>query len=146
MFFILGFKDDVPVKKYKQDRDPSSSPLDELVSSSQSPIAANVESSLRSSKSKHASDDQIVQQTSNDTEQVAPDSTNEERWSEEYLSELQELQRRIGLLDNTDEVQRLVDLVEESGQFEITEETFDFDLCALDRRTIQRLQQFFNGS
>lgn len=101
---------------------------------------------MRSSKSKHTSDDQVIQPTSNDSEQVAPDSTNEDRWSDDYLRLLQDLQRRIGLLDDDALVQKLVDLIEESGQYETTEETFDFDLCALDRRTIQRIQEFFNGS
>jgi YEATS domain-containing protein 1/3 len=147
MFSVFG--DEEIVKKSK-DRDHSSSPLVEPVSSSQSPIATNIDS-VHVSKVKHT-DDQIVNEpATGDSEQVAPDSTNstlvdtEEPliFSEDYVSQLKDLQQKIMTLQDNQELQRVVQVIAETGHYEITKKTFDFDLCALDRRTVQRLQQFF---
>lgn len=93
----------------------------------------------------------VTEQTAGDSEQVAPDSTNstlvdtEEPlvFSEDYVSQLKDLQQKIMTLQDNKELQRVVQVIAETGQYEITKKTFDFDLCALDRRTVQRLQQFF---
>ncbi len=58
----------------------------------------------------------------------------------EYLSQLVELQQKIGSL-NDKEIQRIVDVVKSSGAYQISNTTFDFDLCALDSGTIRRIQQ-----
>ena len=58
----------------------------------------------------------------------------------EYLSQLVELQQKIGNL-NDKEIQRIVDVVKSSGAYQISNTTFDFDLCALDSGTIRRIQQ-----
>ncbi|XP_014216056.1 protein AF-9 [Copidosoma floridanum] len=137
----------VPVKKGK-DRDHSTSPLVEPVSSSQSPIATNAD--LLLPKVKHE-DPTVIEPTAGDSEQVAPDSTNstlvdtEEPlvFSEDYVLQLKELQQKIMTLQDNQELQRVVQVIAETGQYEITKKTFDFDLCTLDRRTVQRLQQFF---
>ena len=64
-------------------------------------------------------------------------------FSEDYVSQLKDLQQKIMTLQDNQELQRVVQVIAETGQYEITKKTFDFDLCALDRRTVQRLQQFF---
>lgn len=88
-------------------------------------------------------------------EQVTPDSTNgvlvgseQERsalpvFSEAYVNQLKELQHKIMTLQDNEDLRRVVQVIAETGQYEITKKTFDFDLCTLDRRTVQRLQQFF---
>lgn len=50
-------------------------------------------------------------------------------------------------LEDNNELQQVVEMIIETGNYEITgEKTFDFDLCTLDRTTVQRLQTFFATS
>lgn len=157
----------IPVKREKG-RGHSTSPPLEPVSSSQSPVAMDVDSVHHSEKEikkefKKEKDDRIVNsvdQVTNDkdmeidAEQVAPDSTNSTDaeiseppvFSEDYVSQLKDLQQKIMTLQDNEELQRVVQVIAETGQYEITKKTFDFDLCALDRRTVQRLQEFFSAS
>lgn len=51
----------------------------------------------------------------------------------------------MALQDNS-ELQQVVEMIAATGCYEITSRTFDFDLCALDRSTVQRLQDFFSQS
>lgn len=64
----------------------------------------------------------------------------------EYLSELQELHQKIMTLQDNEELQQVVEMIAATGRYEITNKTFDFDLCKLDRHTVQRLQDFFATS
>lgn len=64
----------------------------------------------------------------------------------EYLSELQELHQKIMTLQDNEELQQVVEMIAATGRYEITSKTFDFDLCKLDRLTVQRLQDFFATS
>lgn len=157
--------DEVPAKREKS-RGQSTSPPLEPVSSSQSPVAIDVDSvhhsekeakkDFRKEKDGHVVSmaDNVLNNKDNDPEQVAPDSTNSTDadiseppvFSEDYVSQLKDLQQKIMTLQDNDELQRVVQVIAETGQYEITKKTFDFDLCALDRRTVQRLQQFFSAS
>jgi YEATS domain-containing protein 1/3 len=65
------------------------------------------------------------------------------QFSPDYVSQLKDLQRKIMTLEDNAELQRVVQVIAETGQYEITKKTFDFDLCALDRSTVKRLQEFF---
>lgn len=65
------------------------------------------------------------------------------QFSPDYVSQLKDLQRKIMTLEDNAELQRVVQVIAETGQYEITKKTFDFDLCALDRSTVKRLQDFF---
>ena len=51
-----------------------------------------------------------------------------------------ELWRRISTTEDRDTLQRIVDIVESTGKFEVTDSTFDFDLCLLDSDTIDKLR------
>ncbi|XP_037956820.1 protein AF-9 [Teleopsis dalmanni] len=64
----------------------------------------------------------------------------------EYLNELQELHQKIMTLQDNEELQQVVEMIAATGCYEITAKTFDFDLCKLDRNTVQRLQDFFATS
>ncbi|XP_012534391.1 protein AF-9 [Monomorium pharaonis] len=158
-------EDDEVVAKREKSRGQSTSPPLEPVSSSQSPVAMDIDSihhseketkkDFRKEKDGHAINmaDNVLNDT--DPEQVAPDSTINSTdaeindppvFSEDYVSQLKDLQQKIMTLQDNDELQRVVQVIAETGQYEITKKTFDFDLCALDRRTVQRLQQFFSAS
>ncbi|MFT7806352.1 protein AF-9 isoform X1 [Arapaima gigas] len=41
---------------------------------------------------------------------------------------------------------QIVNLIEETGHFHITNTTFDFDLCSLDRTTVRKLQSYLETS
>lgn len=58
-----------------------------------------------------------------------------------YIAQLKALQQKIMTLQDNDELQQVVDMIAATGCYEITRSTFDFDLCALDRTTVQRLQE-----
>ncbi|XP_055715456.1 protein AF-9 isoform X2 [Phlebotomus papatasi] len=66
--------------------------------------------------------------------------------SMDYMSELKDLQHKIMTLQDNNELQQVVEMIAATGQYEITSKTFDFDLCALDKDTVQRLQEFFATS
>ena len=146
-----GDQDEHSAKRSK-DSGHSVSPSVEPVSSSQSPISNEIEPSYNFKETTASTDAHRVPES----EQVAPDSTNNSLiepetegalvFSDDYVSQLKDLQQKIMTLQDNVELQRVVHLIAETGQYEITRKTFDFDLCALDRRTVQRLQQFFSGT
>ncbi|NXG39897.1 AF9 protein, partial [Dromaius novaehollandiae] len=59
-----------------------------------------------------------------------------------YLDELVELHRRLMTLRERHVLQQIVNLIEETGHFHITNTTFDFDLCSLDKTTVRKLQSY----
>lgn len=141
--------------KREKDRGHSTSPPLEPVSSSQSPVAMAQEMVhiAKDKEDRSGMEQSIEKNMETEAEQVAPDSTNSTLvesdmgeppvFSEDYVSQLKDLQQKIMTLQDNQELQRVVQVIAETGQYEITKKTFDFDLCALDRRTVQRLQQFF---
>jgi YEATS domain-containing protein 1/3 len=68
----------------------------------------------------------------------------EKQLTVDYLTELKSLHHKIIMLqDNNELMQQVVEMIAATGRYAITQKTFDFDLCALDRHTVQRLQDFF---
>ncbi|XP_028822917.1 protein AF-9 isoform X2 [Denticeps clupeoides] len=63
-----------------------------------------------------------------------------------YLDELVELHRRLMTLRERHILQQIVNLIEETGHFHITNTTFDFDLCSLDKTTVRKLQSYLENS
>ncbi|XP_034020761.1 protein AF-9 [Thalassophryne amazonica] len=61
-----------------------------------------------------------------------------------YLDELVELHKRLMTLREGHVLQQIVNLIEETGHFHITNTTFDFDLCSLDRSTVRKLQSYLD--
>ncbi|XP_063367790.1 protein AF-9-like [Cydia amplana] len=61
--------------------------------------------------------------------------------SPDYMVQLKGLQKRIMMIKNNEELERVVNLIAETGRYEVTTQTFDFDLCLLDRSTVQQLIQ-----
>ncbi|XP_014669289.1 PREDICTED: protein AF-9-like [Priapulus caudatus] len=62
------------------------------------------------------------------------------------LGELVALQQKLRTLRDRSRLQRIVDVVEETGLFSVTSSTFDFDLCSLDRTTVIRLQHCLDAA
>uniref|UniRef100_A0A8D2DFF1 AF-9 ANC1 homology domain-containing protein n=1 Tax=Sciurus vulgaris TaxID=55149 RepID=A0A8D2DFF1_SCIVU len=44
------------------------------------------------------------------------------------------------------QLSHIVNLIEETGHFHITNTTFDFDLCSLDKTTVRKLQNYLETS
>uniref|UniRef100_A0A8C4QUK7 MLLT3 super elongation complex subunit n=1 Tax=Eptatretus burgeri TaxID=7764 RepID=A0A8C4QUK7_EPTBU len=63
-----------------------------------------------------------------------------------YLDELVELHRRLMCLRERHILQQIVNLIKETGHFQITTTTFDFDLCMLDKTTVRKLQSYLESS
>lgn len=61
--------------------------------------------------------------------------------SPDYMVRLRDLQQRIMKIKNNADLERVVNLIAETGRYEVTTQTFDFDLCLLDRSTVQQLIQ-----
>ncbi|XP_023236277.1 protein AF-9-like isoform X2 [Centruroides sculpturatus] len=57
-----------------------------------------------------------------------------------YLKELVALQRQIMALRDRQLLQKIVDVIEETGRYNISRSSFDFDLCLLDQSTVRKLQ------
>lgn len=65
---------------------------------------------------------------------------------EDYMNILRDLQHKIMTLQDNSELQKVVQLIAETGRYEVSARTFDFDLCLLERSTVQQLQEFFASS
>lgn len=61
--------------------------------------------------------------------------------NEKYIAQLKALQQKIQNIQDNDELQQVVEMIVATGCYEVNNRTFDFDLCALDRSTVQRLQE-----
>jgi len=60
----------------------------------------------------------------------------------EYISVLLELQKQLMSVADDDTLEKLTTIIEETGKFSITDDTFDFDLCRLDINTVNKLKHF----
>ncbi|XP_002732768.1 protein ENL-like [Saccoglossus kowalevskii] len=57
-----------------------------------------------------------------------------------YLKELVDLHTKLMALRDRNFLQKVVNLIEETGAFVLTPTTFNFDLCSLDKTTVKKLQ------
>uniref|UniRef100_A0A6I8NA15 YEATS domain-containing protein n=1 Tax=Ornithorhynchus anatinus TaxID=9258 RepID=A0A6I8NA15_ORNAN len=64
--------------------------------------------------------------------------------SQAYTDELVELHKRLMALRERNILQQIVNLIEETGHFNVTNTTFDFDLFSLDETTIRKLQGYLD--
>ncbi|XP_036168611.1 protein ENL isoform X2 [Myotis myotis] len=65
--------------------------------------------------------------------------------SKAYTDELVELHRRLMALRERNVLQQIVNLIEETGHFNVTNTTFDFDLFSLDETTVRKLQSYLEA-
>jgi len=70
----------------------------------------------------------------------SPSPSPSNKFTDEYINSLKHLQHKIMLLEDED-LQRVVTVIAETGHYEITTKTFDFDLCALNETTVKKLQE-----
>ncbi|KAG7235464.1 hypothetical protein INR49_002695 [Caranx melampygus] len=70
------------------------------------------------------------------TKQSKQDKNKNMDCDKAYLDELVELHKRLMTLREGHILQQIVNLIEETGHFHITNTTFDFDLCSLDRTSV----------
>ncbi|XP_064176104.1 protein ENL-like isoform X1 [Anguilla rostrata] len=63
-----------------------------------------------------------------------------------YTEELVELHRRLMALRERNILQQIVNLIEETGHFNVTNTTFDFDLFSLDESTVRKLQSYLEAT
>ncbi|XP_077597793.1 protein AF-9 [Stigmatopora nigra] len=88
----------------------------------------------------------LVKTTSNPTSNNKQDRNKNLDCDKAYLDELVELHKRLMTLREGHILQQIVNLIEETGHFHITNTTFDFDLCSLDRSTVRKLQSYLENS
>uniref|UniRef100_A0A671QQI7 Protein ENL-like n=1 Tax=Sinocyclocheilus anshuiensis TaxID=1608454 RepID=A0A671QQI7_9TELE len=63
-----------------------------------------------------------------------------------YTEELVDLHRRLMALRERNILQQIVNLIEETGHFNVTNTTFDFDLFSLDESTVRKLQSYLEAT
>ncbi|XP_078280120.1 protein ENL isoform X2 [Rhinoraja longicauda] len=63
-----------------------------------------------------------------------------------YTEELVDLHRRLMALRERNVLQQIVNLIEETGHFNVTNTTFDFDLFSLDETTVRKLQSYLDAT
>ncbi|XP_051965408.1 protein ENL-like isoform X2 [Xyrauchen texanus] len=63
-----------------------------------------------------------------------------------YTDELVDLHRRLMALRERNVLQQIVNLIEETGHFNVTNTTFDFDLFSLDESTVRKLQSYLEAT
>lgn len=80
-----------------------------------------------------------VRETCSDVSR-SPSPSPSNKFTDEYINSLKHLQHKIMLLEDED-LQRVVSVIAETGHYEITTKTFDFDLCALNETTVKKLQE-----
>ena len=60
----------------------------------------------------------------------------------EYVTVLLDLQKQLMSVVDDETLEKLTTLVEETGKYSITTDSFDFDLCQLDIHTVNKLKHF----
>ncbi|XP_071795335.1 uncharacterized protein [Asterias amurensis] len=80
------------------------------------------------------------QKTIDSKPKITKTKQGDSKFPKSYLSDLISLHQKLSSLQNRDQLQRVVDLIEETGLFQVTDATFDFDLCSLDQTTLTKLQ------
>ncbi|KAM9386288.1 protein ENL isoform 2-T2 [Pholidichthys leucotaenia] len=82
----------------------------------------------------------------------SPDSTfrsekmMKKGYDKAYTEELVDLHRRLMALRERNVLQQIVNLIEETGHFNVTNTTFDFDLFSLDESTVRKLQSYLEAT
>uniref|UniRef100_A0A4W4H1P9 YEATS domain-containing protein n=1 Tax=Electrophorus electricus TaxID=8005 RepID=A0A4W4H1P9_ELEEL len=70
----------------------------------------------------------------------------EDKVGRAYTEELVDLHRRLMALRERNILQQIVNLIEKTGHFNVTNTTFDFDLFSLDESTVRKLQSYLEAT
>ena len=141
-------KDRLKEKKDKQEKDKLDGDRSLFKKEKENRKRKGEKSKEKNFKSKKNMSQENSRTPSRSTESVDLSDGGEEirrsdKFTKEYVAQLRDLQHRIMSLEDNAELQKVVKVIAETGQYEITKKTFDFDLCALDIETVKRLQEFF---
>uniref|UniRef100_A0A8C0FX83 MLLT1 super elongation complex subunit n=1 Tax=Bubo bubo TaxID=30461 RepID=A0A8C0FX83_BUBBB len=90
---------------------------------------------------KHAASGRKSPESCNKPEKILKKGT----YDKAYTDELVELHRRLMALRERNVLQQIVNLIEETGHFNVTNTTFDFDLFSLDETTVRKLQSYLEA-
>lgn len=99
------------------------------------------DSSGSDSSSDSESDDQsstVATKNSKSSKKSSPNS-----WDTTSLKKLHKL---LNSLQDPQQLQEIVNIIEQTGQYNLTASTFDFDLCKLDDHTLNKLSKFMDLS
>ena len=58
---------------------------------------------------------------------------------------LKRLHKHLNSLQDPQRLQEIVNIIEQTGQYNLTQSTFDFDLCKLDDHTLSKLSKFMDA-
>ncbi|MGH0143984.1 UNVERIFIED_CONTAM: hypothetical protein FKN15_038914 [Acipenser sinensis] len=75
-----------------------------------------------------------------------PEKMLKKGYDKAYTDELVDLHRRLMALRERNVLQQIVNLIEETGHFNVTNTTFDFDLFSLDESTVRKLQSYLEAT
>ncbi|XP_011472371.1 protein ENL isoform X2 [Oryzias latipes] len=124
-------------------RDPAPPPQKHS-SSNNKVVRKSPDSSFRSEKVMKKGYDKQQQQKM--AEREAGCSSTHTWVKKAYTEELVDLHRRLMALRERNVLQQIVNLIEETGHFNVTNTTFDFDLFSLDESTVRKLQSYLEAT
>ncbi|XP_029002876.1 protein ENL isoform X1 [Betta splendens] len=110
---------------HRPSRDPAPPPQKHSSSNNKVPVRKSPDSSFRSEKVLKKGYDKV---------------------GRAYTEELVDLHRRLMALRERNVLQQIVNLIEETGHFNVTNTTFDFDLFSLDESTVRKLQSYLEAT
>uniref|UniRef100_A0A4W6CV81 MLLT1 super elongation complex subunit n=1 Tax=Lates calcarifer TaxID=8187 RepID=A0A4W6CV81_LATCA len=91
----------------------------------------------------------IPESEESNSEDEASSKSEVRGWRQELSflkKELVDLHRRLMALRERNVLQQIVNLIEETGHFNVTNTTFDFDLFSLDESTVRKLQSYLEAT
>lgn len=101
------------------------------------------DSSGSDTSSDSESDDQPPQSSATKTTK-SPSSSKKSPNSWDTAA-LKRLHKHLNSLQDPQRLQEIVNIIEQTGQYNLTQSTFDFDLCKLDDHTLNKLTKFMDG-
>ena len=90
-----------------------------------------------SSESESGGDDVVTSKKSGNKKQTS------NTWNS---TELKRLHKQLNSLQDPQQLQEIVNIIEQTGLYNLTASTFDFDLCKLDNDTLDKLRKFVEPS
>ncbi|KAL4608364.1 protein ENL isoform X4 [Arapaima gigas] len=138
-------EEETPVKTNPPNRDSRLSLESESDSCDEPhPPSRGPESQLPSQK--HTSSNNKVSLKKSPDRFCKPEKMLKKGYDKAYTEELVDLHRRLMALRERNILQQIVNLIEETGHFNVTNTTFDFDLFSLDESTVRKLQSYLEAT
>ena len=96
-----------------------------------------------SSGSDSSSDSESDEQPPAKSTKTTSKKTSPNTWD---TTSLKRLHKHLNSLQDPQQLQEIVNVIEQTGQYNLTASTFDFDLCKLDDHTLNKLSKFMEPS